>query len=129
MIGRRFIALYTLANIGAYVAFIPLLQILLPLRATAIDPAHGALLLSRVALWGAVAASLGNIVFGALSDRTRSRFGRRRPYLAGGALAGFAALALIGVASSLAMVLVGWCLAQLAYNAVLAAMEIGRAHV
>src|SRR6185312_17519922 len=56
------------------------------------------------------------------SDRTRSRFGRRKPYLVVGAVVGFGALALIGVALSVAAVLVGWCVAQLAYNAVLAAL-------
>jgi MFS family permease len=71
---------------------------------------------------GAVVALISNPLFGALSDRTHSRFGRRRPYLAGGALCGFGALALIGAAPSVALICVGWCLAQLAYNAVLAAM-------
>jgi MFS family permease len=71
---------------------------------------------------GALVALVSNPVFGALSDRTRSRFGRRKPYLVGGALGGFAALTLIGVAGSVATILVGWCLAQLAYNAVLAAL-------
>jgi MFS family permease len=40
----------------------------------------------------------------------------------GGILTGFAALALIGLAPSIPLIAVGWCLAQLAYNAVLAAM-------
>src|SRR5438309_330657 len=68
--------------------------------------------ISVVLFAGAIVALVGNPIFGALSDRTRSRFGRRRPYLVGGALCGFAALALIGVATSLNLVLIGWCLAQ-----------------
>lgn len=71
---------------------------------------------------GALVALISNPVFGALSDRTRSRFGRRKPYLVFGAIGGFAALWLVGLGGSVTMVLVGWCLAQLAYNAVLAAL-------
>jgi MFS family permease len=65
---------------------------------------------------------VSNPVFGALSDGTRSRFGRRRPWLVGGVLCGCAALAVIGLAPTINIVLLGWCLAQLAYNAVLAAL-------
>ncbi len=85
-------------------------------------PANAARPISLVLFAGAIVALVSNPLFGALSDRTRSRFGRRRPYLIGGALGGLAALALIGIAPSFNVVLLGWCLAQLAYNAVLAAM-------
>jgi MFS family permease len=61
-------------------------------------------------------------MFGAMSDRTRSRFGRRRPWLVGGVLCGCAALAVIGLAPTINIVLLGWCVAQLAYNAVLASL-------
>jgi MFS family permease len=71
---------------------------------------------------GAIIAIVSNPVFGHHSDRTRSRFGRRRPWLVGGMLCGTAALLIIARAESVAWVLVGWCLAQLAFNAVLAAM-------
>jgi MFS family permease len=97
-------------------------MITLALRVRQLAGGNPARPISMVLFAGAIAALVGNPIFGALSDRTRSRFGRRAPYLVGGALAGFAALASIGMATSLGMVLVGWCLAQLAYNAVLAAM-------
>jgi MFS family permease len=71
---------------------------------------------------GALVALVSNPVFGALSDRTRSRFGRRRPWLVGGVLCGCASLAVIGLAPTINIVLLGWCLAQLSYNAVLAAL-------
>ena len=50
-------ARYTVAQIGAFIAFLPLLQVLLPVRAAAIDPLHGTALLSHVALVGALVAS------------------------------------------------------------------------
>ena len=118
----RFIAIYALAYASLWLALLTPAMITLALRVRQLAGSNSARPISMVLFAGAIVALVGNPVFGALSDRTRSRFGRRRPYLVGGALCGFAALALIGVAASLSLVLIGWCLAQLAYNAVLAAM-------
>src|SRR3989344_4768778 len=49
----------------------------------AADPA---LLLSIAAMLGGLTAAGANFLFGALSDRTTSRFGRRRPWILGGFL-------------------------------------------
>lgn len=117
----RFIAIYAFAYTSLWLALLTPAMITLALRVRQLAGSNAARPISVVLFAGAIAALVGNPIFGALSDRTRSRFGRRRPYLVGGALGGFAALALIGVASSFGLVLVGWCLAQLAYNAVLAA--------
>jgi MFS family permease len=76
------------------------------------------LVLSVVAL----IALASNPIYGRLSDRTLSRFGRRRPWLIGGVLGGATALLLVAHAQSVAIVLIGWCLAQLSFNAVLAAL-------
>ena len=78
--------------------------------------------LAGVTVAGAVASVIANPVFGYLSDRTRSRFGRRRPWLLGGVAVGLAASVLIAFADSVAMVAVGWVLAQTAYNASFAAV-------
>ena len=118
--GWVFTALYTVANLGAYIAFIPLLQILVPLRATAIAASHPALLLSRVAFAGAVAASLGNIAAGILSDRTRRRTGGRRRWVLGGLAGMVASYALIERAASPAGLLWSVILFQLAFNAMFA---------
>jgi MFS family permease len=118
----RFVAIYALAYAALWLALLTPAMITLALRVRQLAGGNPARPISMVLFAGAIAALVGNPIFGALSDRTRSRFGRRAPYLVGGAVAGFAALASIGMATSLGMVLVGWCLAQLAYNAVLAAM-------
>ena len=78
--------------------------------------------LAAVTVAGAVASVVANPVFGYLSDRTRGRFGRRRPWLLGGVVVGLAASVVIAVADSVAMLAVGWVLAQTAYNASLAAV-------
>ena len=118
----RFIATYALAYASLWLALLTPAMITLALRVRELAAGEVTRSISLVLFVGAVAALISNPLFGALSDRTRSRFGRRRPYLVGGALCGFAALALIGAASSVALVCVGWCLTQLSYNAVLAAM-------
>jgi MFS family permease len=117
-----FIAIYALAYASLWLALLTPAMISLALRVRQLSPGNAAQPISWVLFAGAVVALISNPVFGALSDRTRSRFGRRRPYLVGGALCGLAALALIGVAPSVGVVLLGWCIAQLSYNAVLAAM-------
>jgi MFS family permease len=119
-IGAGFILLYTLANIGAYIAFIPLLQILVPLQAAVIDPAHGARLLSQVNFLGAVAASFGNVVFGALSDRDRRRTGSRRNWVLAGLASILLAYAYIWAATAPAGLVIGVVAFQLAFNAMFA---------
>jgi MFS family permease len=47
----------------------------------------------------------------------------RRPWLVAGAIGGACGLAVIALATSVAMVLVGWCIAQIAYNAMLAVLS------
>jgi MFS family permease len=117
-----FIATYAIAYASLWVALLTPATITLALRVREIASTDATRSASLVLMAGAFVALVGNPVFGALSDRTRTRLGRRRPYLLVGSLAGLAALWLIGVSRSLGLVLFGWCLAQLAYNAVLAAM-------
>ncbi|MEU6249733.1 MFS transporter [Glycomyces sp. NPDC047010] len=70
---------------------------------------------------GIVVGMLGNPLWGRLSDRTRSRFGRRRPWIAGGALAGVAGTSVVAFAPELWLLVAGWVLAQAGFNAALAA--------
>ena len=72
---------------------------------------------------GAAVAMISNPVAGALSDRTTGRFGRRRPWVVCGTLAGAAALVLLGGQHAIAGVIAGWCLAQAALNAMQASLS------
>ncbi|AMB59776.1 MFS transporter [Microterricola viridarii] len=58
-------------------------------------------------------------LWGALSDRTRSRWGRRTPWMALGTLGAAAGLVATGFASSLGMLAVAWVLTQVFMNAVI----------
>ena len=112
----NFIAAYTLAQIAAFVSFQPLLQVLLPLKAEAIDPGGKAIVLAQVAFYGAIAASIANLLAGAISDRTTSRFGRRRPWMVVGSIgAALAYLAIMHAKTPLALI-GGIILFQLTFN-------------
>lgn len=71
----RFLALYALAAAGGSASYAPFLTVILPLRVTEIAGDDAVRVLSYIAFVGAIAASLSNIAFGWLSDRTRNRTG------------------------------------------------------
>ncbi|MFF1574609.1 MFS transporter [Leifsonia sp. NPDC058292] len=120
---RSFIPTLALANFGVYVAVLTpvMVSMAFKLQHITADATEATNSLGLVLGVGALFALIANPLAGRLSDRTTSRLGMRKPWVLGGATIGFLALALIGVANSVAIVLVGWCLAQAAFNAVLAA--------
>ena len=71
---------------------------------------------------GALLAMVGNPFFGKLSDRTSSRLGMRRPWMVIGLVGGSLGILTVALAPSVPLVLVGWCVAQLLFNALLAAL-------
>jgi MFS family permease len=117
-----FILAYALGYTGTWLALLTPVLITIAMRVRQLAPDHAPRTLAMVLAVGAAFALVGNPIFGHLSDRTHSRWGMRRPWLLGGMLCGALALLLIAHAQSVAVVMLGWCLAQLAFNAVLAAM-------
>lgn len=79
--------------------------------------------LSLVLGAGAMVAMVAYPLLGALSDRTRTRFGRRKPWIAAGALGGMLGLVVLGLAPSVPIVLLGWCLCQFLFNAAVAGLQ------
>lgn len=73
------------ATLAVFMAFMTPIQVLLPLQLEHIDPHGKNDALSLVTGLGALVAVLANPLAGAWSDRTTSRFGRRRPWILGGA--------------------------------------------
>lgn len=71
---------------------------------------------------GAAVSMVANPLFGALSDRTASRFGRRAPWILAGVLGGAGALVLLAGAGTVPAMALGWCLVQLTLNAAFAAI-------
>ena len=125
-VGKRWIALIALANLGLYLGYFGPITVLLPNQVQAIaGSAHKVAVLGWVTGIGAAVAMVSNPVAGALSDRTISRFGRRHPWTVCGALAGAAALALLAGQHTIAGVIVAWCLAQAGLNAMQASVTAG----
>jgi len=95
-VGKRWIALIALANLGLCLGYLVPLGVLLPNQVQAIaGSAHKVAAMGLVTGIGAAVAMISNPVAGALSDRTTGRFGRRHPWTVCGALAGAAALVLL----------------------------------
>lgn len=108
--------IYALAQVGAFVAFIDLLQVVTPIKAAAIAPGNKTAVLSDVMIVGAIAASVSNIIFGAVSDRTTSRFGRRRPWMIAGLVGVMVSYALVALAGTPLMLGLAIVLFQIAFN-------------
>ncbi len=125
-VGRRWVALIALANLGLYLGYIGPISVLLPNQVQGLAGSGGKVAaLGWVTGIGAVVAMISNPVAGALSDRTTSRFGRRRPWIVCGALAGAAALVLLAGQRTIVGVIFGWCLAQAGLNAMQASLAAG----
>lgn len=107
---------YGAAQTGAFICFIPLLTLLLPEKAGAIGGPDKALLLSLVAMLGGLTAAVANLVFGALSDRTQGRFGRRRPWILSGVAAVAVSLTGIALAGDPVQLVVAVIVFQIAVN-------------
>jgi MFS family permease len=121
-VGNPFIVGYALANLGFFTAVMTPVAMTLAVRVNALDPASKGASLGSILFFGAFFAMFANPIFGQLSDRTRSRFGRRKPWIIGGIVVGTLAQILMAYSSSILIIGVAWCLIQLAYNAVLAAV-------
>ena len=70
---------------------------------------------------GSLLSILSNPLAGRLSDRTTSRRGMRRPWMIVGLAGGAVGTLTVALAPSVGVVLVGWCIAQVFLNALLAA--------
>ncbi|MDQ2713442.1 MAG: MFS transporter [Chloroflexota bacterium] len=122
LVSVGFQAFLSLANVAFYLTLYPITSILLPLQAQIADPRNKVVALGIISTIGAIAAILGNPLAGALSDRTTSRFGRRRPWMVVGALLTALGLAVLANASTLLLVIIAWFFTTFFANVLLAAL-------
>jgi MFS family permease len=122
-VGWGFISLYTLAYMSTCLLFLAPALVTLALKVNSlvgIDQAPRSL--AQVTGVGALVSMVGNPFFGRLSDRTSSSWGMRRPWMLIGLVGGSLGILVVALAPDIPVVLVGWCVAQLLFNALLAAM-------
>lgn len=114
-VSARWIALFATAWLGIWMAQLTPIQLLLPQEVDAL--AGGDDWTQSVVAFGIISAIAGAcalIVFpltGALSDRTTSRFGRRKPWILAGTLLFAASLVALGLQTTLVGIGITWSLA------------------
>lgn len=115
---RRLLSWIIPANFAIFVIWGAVPGVLLPAQVLAMFPDQKAQVanLAIITTVGALCAMIAQPAAGQLSDRTRSRAGRRAPWMIGGVLGGGAALVVLGLMNSLVGLVVAWALVQIAYN-------------
>ncbi|WP_218940440.1 MFS transporter, partial [Streptomyces sp. Ru87] len=109
-------------QLGLFLALLTPILVSLQLKVQSVVPENDQVTsLGIITTTGSVAAMLANPFFGRLSDRTTSRFGRRKPWLVLGMLGLLLGLMIIATASSVAVITGGFVIASASANAALAA--------
>jgi MFS family permease len=114
-VSAGFIFWMALANFGVSMAYIVPLSFSLALRIQQLVPGHEEVLGYATGTAQAVFILTAPLV-GIWSDRTRSRFGRRRPFMLGGIALGMAGLVVIAVAPNVPVLMVGWVVAMFGWS-------------
>lgn len=112
----RFVLLYAIANVGAFLCFVPLIGLFLPQRALLLAPDQGVRLISWILLWGAVGSSIANFGAGWLSDRWMRQHGSRLPMVAAGLLATLVSFAGLAAATTPTALVLAFLLFQMCFN-------------
>ena len=95
-------------------------QVLLPQRFTELGIGVPEVILGTMNSVGCVFALIANIVFGAMSDITRSRFGKRTPWIVCGGFITAAGYLLAANSAALAGIVAGWSIVQVGVNMMIA---------
>ncbi|HWU46692.1 MAG TPA: MFS transporter [Humibacter sp.] len=125
-VGGRWIAFFAIAWFGIWMAQLTPIQLLLPtqiqhtLKTT--DWVQNVVVFGIISGISGLCALIAFPITGALSDRTTSRFGRRRPWIAAGALLFALALLVLGMQTTMAGIGVFWCLAIVGFCVLTAAL-------
>lgn len=125
-VGTGWMALFSSAWLGIWMAQLTPVQLLLPLQvaefSTPVDWVDSVLGFGAISGIAGLCALVSYPVAGALSDRTASAYGRRRPWIVVGLVLFAGSLAVLGSARSLWQVGLFWCLASIGFCVLTAAL-------
>lgn len=121
-VNARYIWFMVLAQFGVFMAFITPIAISLAVRLGELAPTHQEYL-GYITGAGAVWVMLTAPFMGIWSDRTRTRIGRRRPFMIGGMIVGVISLIVMATAPSVLILGAGWILAQWGWGTVLGNLQ------
>jgi MFS family permease len=113
---KRLLPSLLLASLTLFATYGGLIAILLPTQVALIDEANKVANLAIVTTTSFIFTLFAQPIAGALSDRTRSRFGRRAPWMVVGALVGAIFLFGIGSLRDILWITVFWVIIQVALN-------------
>ncbi|WP_138444120.1 MFS transporter [Sinomonas susongensis] len=105
-------------SVALFACYLAAGSILLPAQVASLDPAHKETNLAIVTSISSFATLFVQPIVGALSDRTRSRWGRRAPWMLGGAVLGGIMLILLPwIGANVGLIALMWVFAQVSLNA------------
>ncbi|RJL23267.1 MFS transporter [Bailinhaonella thermotolerans] len=114
---RRLLAWVLPANMSIYLVWGAVPSVLMALQVQrSLGEEDKAANLAIITTVGAIASVLTQPIAGAISDRTRSRFGRRAPWLIFGGLVGGLSLIGMSLAHTLAHFVIAWVCVQIGFN-------------
>lgn len=125
-VSAGYIWLLILATVGGFAALVAPIGLSLSLRVQELAPDNVEVLGYVIGIAAAVTAVLGPLT-GMWSDRTRSRFGRRRPFAFFGAIIGVLGLAFLAGAPNIPLLLVGWIITAIGWNTALNVLLLSQA--
>lgn len=117
-----FMVALTAAGTSLYILYTGIGALLLPYQVGLLAPKDKVVVLAVFTGIAVLVALVANPLAGAFSDRTTSRFGRRRPWIVAGALLTALGLLFMWQASNLPLLFIGWCCVELFSNCTLAAL-------
>jgi MFS family permease len=125
-VSTGYIWLLIIATLGFFAAVVAPVGLSLSLRVQELAPDNVEYLGYVVGAGAAVGAVVAPLI-GMWSDRTRTRFGRRRPFTLGGAIVGFIGLALMAAAPDVLTLGIAWMVSQVGWSAGLVSLLLSQA--
>ncbi|MGA1836503.1 MFS transporter [Herbiconiux sp. 11R-BC] len=125
-VGPRYVTFLLLAVAGVNIALVAPIGLSLALRVQALAPDNVEFLGFIIAIASTVGL-FANALVGMWSDRTRTRWGSRRPFAFAGAVAGLVGVLVMATAGDLIVLTVGWIVTSIGFGVTMNALLMSQA--